>query len=376
MSFLDAERAQLDQLLPGLDSALAEHSLAELERPLSPAVALFRTSGGPGLLVPAENTGLGATPLQAVRVQRAIGARCPSLAVATTMHHFSVASLVEAAAHGAGFEWMLLEAIAGDRLLLASGFAEGRAGQSILKPAITAERRGDDIVLNGSKKPCSLAHSMDLLTASVALADQAGTRRLAVAIVPAKTDGVTVRPFWRSSVLAGAQSEEVVLTDVVLDRQMVVLTDVTADSGLDSLHVAGFLWFELLVTAGYLGAASGLVERVLQQGHGSAADRSAMVTELDAAMLSVEAVARAMADSEWTERLLVSALTARYAAQDAIARATRAALTALGGMAFISSDEGTYLASAATALAFHPPSRGRMAEAMCAALDGRPLQIS
>jgi len=163
---------------------------------------------------------------------------------------------------------------------------------------------------------------------------------------------------------------------VVLDSQMVVLTDVTADSVLDSLNVAGFLWFELLVTAGYLGAASGLVERVVQQGHGSAADRFAMVTELDAAMLSVEAVARAMADSQWTERLLVSALTARYAAQDAIARATRSALTALGGMAFISSDEGTYLASAATALAFHPPSRGRMAEALCAALDGRPLQIT
>ncbi|GAA3029699.1 hypothetical protein GCM10020000_02950 [Streptomyces olivoverticillatus] len=81
---------------------------------------------------------------------------------------------------------------------------------------------------------------------------------------------------------------------------------------------------------------------------GSAADRAALVTELDAAMLSVEAVAREMGDTtEWGDGLLVKALTVRYAAQDAIARATQAALAALGGMSFIGSDEGTYLASAA-----------------------------
>ncbi|UNO38554.1 acyl-CoA dehydrogenase family protein [Streptomyces sp. MST-110588] len=375
MSFLDVERSVLDTLLPGLDAALAQHPLMELEGPSSPAIPLFREANGPALLVPAQNTGIGATPLQAVRVQRALGARCPSLAVATTMHHFSVASLVETAKHGAGFEWMLLEAIANERMLLASGFAEGRTGQSILRPAITAERRGDKVVLNGSKKPCSLARSMDLLTASVTMKDEDGVERLAVAIVPAKAEGVSVRPFWRSTVLAGAESEEVVLTDVALDSQMVVLTDVTADSVLDSLNVAGFLWFELLMTAGYLGTAGALVERVLRHGGGSAADRAAMVTDLNASMLAVEAVAGAMADEEWSERLLVSALTARYAAQDAIARTTQAALAALGGMSFISSDEGTYLASAATGLNFHPPSRGRMAEPLCAALDGHPLRV-
>lgn len=376
MSFLDTERDVLERLLPGLDATLAAYPLAELERPGSPAIAAFRDAGGAALLVPEQNTGLGASPLEAVRLQRAVGARCPSLAVATTMHHFSVASLVETAKHGAGFEWMLLESIVGDRLLLASGFAEGRTGQSILRPAITAERRGDHVLLNGSKKPCSLAHSMDLLTASVTMTDEDGTERLAVAIVPAKTHGVSVRPFWRSSVLAGAESEEVVLADVELDPQLVVLTDVTAGSALDSLHIAGFLWFELLMAAGYLGTASALVERVLRHGGGSAADRAGLVTELDAAMLSVEAVAREMGDTtDWGETLLVRALTARYAAQDAIARATQAALAALGGMSFIGSDEGTYLASAAAGLNFHPPSRGRMAEALCAALDGQALRV-
>ncbi|WP_405747047.1 acyl-CoA/acyl-ACP dehydrogenase [Streptomyces sp. NBC_01525] len=376
MSFLDTEREVLERLLPGLDAALAGHPLATLERPGSPGVAAFRDAGGTALLVPGESSGIGTSPLEAVRLQRAVGARCPSLAVASTMHHFSVAGLVEATRHGGGFAWMLLEAVVNDRLLLASGFAEGRTGQSVLRPAITAERRGDHIVLNGSKKPCSLARSMDVLTASVTMTDEDGTERLAVAIVPATADGVSVRPFWGNSVLAGAESEEVVLTDVALDPQMVVTTDVTAGSALDALHIAGFLWFELLMTAGYLGTASALAERVLRRGGGSAADRATLVTELDAAMLAVEAVAREMGEATgWGEALLVRALTARYAAQDAIARATPVALAALGGMSFIGSDEGTYLASAATGLAFHPPSRGRTAEALCAAVDGQALRV-
>ena len=124
------ERHTLEALLPGLDAALADHGLEDLERPGGPGLAAFKASRGPALLVPAEHSGTGADPTQAIQVQRAIGARSPSLAVATTMHHFSVASLVEASRASSGFEWMLLEAVARDGLLMASGFAEGRPGQA------------------------------------------------------------------------------------------------------------------------------------------------------------------------------------------------------------------------------------------------------
>ncbi|MEU1409949.1 acyl-CoA dehydrogenase family protein [Streptomyces sp. NPDC005728] len=374
MRFMQSDRALLERYLPGLDAALAARPLAELESPNSLAIGLFREAGGPALLVPAANAGLGADPLDAVRVQRAIGSRCPSLAVATTMHHFSVASLIEAARTGTGLEGLLLEAIATDPLLVASGFAEGRTHQSILRPTIRAEHREGRIVLNGSKKPCSLSRSMDLLTASVMISDDDGRRRLGVAIVPTASEGISVRPFWHTSVLAGAESDEVVLSDVSLDPRMVVMTD-AADDQLDRVHLIGFLWFELLMTASYLGVASGLVERVLEQGKGTAVERAAMATELRAAMLALESVARAMADEDRTEAILADALMARYAAQDTIARITPTALAALGGMSFISSDEGTYLASAASALAFHPPARGQMADPLCDFLNGHTLRI-
>ncbi|GGQ66688.1 acyl-CoA dehydrogenase family protein [Kitasatospora griseola] len=375
MNFLHRERAELESLMPGLDQALARHPLAALEQTPSPAIEEFKIAGGPGLLVPAAHCGAGASALQAVRVQRAVGARCPSLAVATTMHHFSIAGLVEAAKYGNGLEGLLLEAIAKERMLVASGFAEGRPGQNILTPHITAERRGDRIVLNGSKMPCSLSRSMDLLTASVALTGPDGVERLAVALIPAASPGVTVRPFWGTPILAGAESDEVRLTDVELDPSMVVATEVTADAVPDALNVAGFLWFEVLLTAGYLGMASALVERVLQRQGGGEDDPTPYLVPVEAAMLAVEAVARAMADEDWDEALLVQALTARYAAQDAIARTTRACLAALGGMAFIGSPDGSYLASAAVGLTFHPPARTRMARPLREFLDGRALRI-
>ncbi|MDH6131071.1 alkylation response protein AidB-like acyl-CoA dehydrogenase [Kitasatospora sp. MAA4] len=375
MNFLHCERSALETFMPGLDAALARYPLEELERAPSPAIREFRAAGGPKLLVPAQNAGSGATALQAVRVQRAVGARCPSLAVATTMHHFSIAGLVQAATYGSGLEGLLLEAIARDGMLLASGFAEGNTGQNILRPHITAQRRGDRIVLNGSKMPCSLSRSMDLLTASVVLKDEDGVDRLAVALVPARTPGIEVRPFWGTPILAGAESDEVVLTEVEIDPQMLVLTDVTADGVPDALNVAGFLWFELLLTAGYLGVASALVERVLARPGGGGVDPTPFTVDVEAAMLAVEGVARAMEGEEWSDRLLVAALMARYAAQDAIARTTRTCLAALGGMAFIGSPEGSYLAAAAAGLTFHPPSRNRMAGPLRDFLDGRPLRI-
>jgi alkylation response protein AidB-like acyl-CoA dehydrogenase len=373
--FLQREREVLDALLPGLDKRLADEPLMQLEQPGGSGLTAFKECNGPALLVPADYAGIGASLLDAVRVQRAVGARSPSVAVGTTMHHFSVASLVAAAEQAPGFEWMLLEGVARERLLMASGFAEGRTGQGILSPAIRATQRGDTVVLDGAKKPCSLSGSMDLLTASFTLPDDDGTPQLAVALIPVRTPGLTVRPFWGSSVLAGAESDEVVLEDVEVPPQLIVRTATAAGQPLDHLQTVGFLWFELLMAASYLGAASALVERVLA-GTADAATRAGLVVEAEAAMLAIEGAARAVADGAADDIALAAALACRYSVQDSIGRITRIATEALGGMAFVSSPEVAYLGSACSALAFHPPSRSRMAEPLCAYYAGDPLRTA
>ena len=378
MEFMTQERATLESLLPGLDERLDGMPLAEREAGNGAAIQLFRESGGPGLLVPKEYDGLGATAIESLRTQRAIGARSPSLAVATTMHHFSTATLVELSNREQGLEWMLLQSIAEQRLLLASGFAEGVHGRGVLRPTMRARREHDVVVVSGVKKPCSLARTMDILTASIVIeGGSAGQEdELAIALISAKLPGIDVSPFWGTSVLAGAESEAVTLTEVAVEEDLVVSLGSATTPVLDALQTAGFLWFELLISASYLGAASALVERLLHSSGGDVTGRLAAATELEATMTALEGVARSLAEQDGADEcLLTRALLCRYAAQDSINRAVAIAVEQLGGMAFIRSDEVTYFAAASRALAFHPPARTRTAEAIVTALTGGELCI-
>jgi alkylation response protein AidB-like acyl-CoA dehydrogenase len=375
MRLLDDAREMLDELFPSFDKRLAEVPLATWEQPGGPGLAIFKEVGGPGLLVPQVHGGQGADLTAAVRVQRALGARSPSLAVASTMHHFSVASLVEISTATSGMEWMLLAAVARDNLLVASGFAEGRAGQSILSPGMTAVERDGMVVLNGSKKPCSLAESMDLLTASVTLPGPDGTPQLAVAMVPASTPGVSVRPFWNTPALAGAESHEVVLTDVQVPADLVVRTDLLDGDRLDHLQTVAFVWFELLMAASYLGAATALAERLLSAPRADVGAQARVAATTRAATLLLHGTAAAAGAGNIDEQHLADALVCRYAVQDAISVVLDLGVEALGGMAFIASPEVAYLAGACRALAFHPPGRQRMAGPLRDYFTGAPLRI-
>jgi alkylation response protein AidB-like acyl-CoA dehydrogenase len=377
MSYLERERATLRKLLQGLDERLAAEPLMSLERPGSPGISAFRECQGPGLLVPAAHSGCGATALEAIRVQRAVGARSPSLAVATTMHHFSMASLVALSETSGGFEWMLMEAVATGGKLLASGFAEGRPEASILEPTMTAVATPDGLRVSGVKRPCSLSRSMDLLTASVLVPRESGEgEQLAVVMIPADAAGVGVSPFWGSFALAGAESDQVTVDDVLVPYELVVRTDVPPGQALDEIQVAGFVWFELLISASYLGVASALVERVLGSGRVPAAAWIRLVGETEAAMAGLESIARRLPAEGRDTGLLADALFVRYAVQDAIARTVPAAVELLGGVRFISADDVGYLACCCNGLGLHPPSRGKMAEPLARYLAGEALTVA
>ncbi|MFD0381645.1 acyl-CoA dehydrogenase family protein [Streptomyces stramineus] len=142
MKFQQLDRDACERLLPGLADRLAAVPFDRLESPRSPAIALFRDHGGTNLLVPRAYGGIGASALEAVRVVRALASLAPSLAVATAMHHFSVGMLFSIGplyAHNSTFRTAVLDVIAKNRSLIASGFAEGRSGRGILSP--TAEAR-------------------------------------------------------------------------------------------------------------------------------------------------------------------------------------------------------------------------------------------
>jgi alkylation response protein AidB-like acyl-CoA dehydrogenase len=366
----------LEQYLPGLDATLAEMPLAELESRETRGIAAFREAGGLGLLVPEEHRGRGCGPVDGIQVQRAIGARSPSLAVAATMHHFSAATMLELWKIEHGLEWMLLQAVGEGKLMLASGFAEGVRGQGVLTPTMRGRREDGKILISGTKKPCSLSRSMDLLTASVVVADGAGPEEeFGVALIPANASGIEVTSFWGASTLGGAESDAVTLHDVSIDEEQLVTMGRADASELDHLETAGFLWFTLLITASYLGMASALVERVLAAAKTDASSRLTAAMELEAAMASLEAIAFRLQGGEATADLLTRALLCRYASQDAINRAVASSVEQLGGMAFIRSDDVNCFAGASRALAFHPPARSKNNELLAGVLTGKELVI-
>jgi alkylation response protein AidB-like acyl-CoA dehydrogenase len=372
MKFLDTERDVLEGLLPGLDDALSALPLMAMECPDNPAIEVFRRHGGPGLLIPKAFGGSGATPLQALRAQRAIGARAPSLAVASNMHHLTIASLIEIDPQDPEMERDLLEQVAREKLIIASGFAEGRPGGSIQTSGLAVAPCPGGFLVNGSKRPCSLSRSMDLLSISMPPPEDMDAG-LAAVIIPAETPGIEWRRFWNSPILAGAESDEIVLTNVFVPTE--ALFPLGGSGRSNAVQDRGFLWFELMIAGAYLGIASRLAEMVLLQDRASAADRVRLAVDLEGAMSALEGVARAMEAGERRNRDLARMMMVRYAVQDAIERATNLAVEALGGVAFITSGDVGYLLAASRGLGLHPPARAATSHRLAAHIAGAEFVV-
>jgi alkylation response protein AidB-like acyl-CoA dehydrogenase len=376
---LDLARSVCERFHPGLLKELDQIPYTDRERPGSPVIDLFRIHGGVGLLIPEEYGGHGADAMDALRVQLALGAVSPSLVAAVSMHHFTVAMLYSLAVKEGRLtdeQTALLRRIVPDQQVMASGWAEGRTAQNILKPAVTARPVRDGFLLTGAKKPCSLSRSMSLLTASVAIHGDDGEPELALALVPADAPGLTVHPYWGNDLLAGAESDEVRLEDVFVPAGMVVRAGADDPHRLDDLQSAGFVWFEMLISAGYAGGALALVEQVLERERGSVAERASLAVDMEAAVALLEGVARATGPEPGDEESVARVLVARYAVQNALPDIASRALELLGGLDFISGSGPAQAAAALRALAFHPPSRAAAAEPLLRWFDGGELVLA
>lgn len=370
LNFLSREFELVESLTPGLLAELDAIPFSQKESRENPTLEIFRRANGPSLIIPEAYGGMGTRPVEAIRFQRAIAASAPSLALATNMHHFTVALLTEFAVNSPQIRH-LLRNTAESCLYLASGFAEGVTAQSTLMPKMIAQRSEMGYVINGSKKPCSLSHSMDILTASVGIQCPNCGPRFGVAIVPANTVGLTVEPFWSSPILAGSESDEVILHDVSVEPQNMFLPGDEIDFA--AMQAGSFIWFQILTTSCYLGIGSALMTQLIQSGKGSSQERIEVACELEGAMAMLEGVAYSFQIGERGEALVTRSLFVRYAVQQALTRMAGHAAEMLGGMAFMSSDNIAYLISAVRCLAFHPPSRTAISASLDKYLCGEPF---
>ncbi|GGZ38765.1 oxidoreductase [Streptomyces inusitatus] len=379
-AFTEADAAFTDALLPGLVTQLEGIGLMELEGEGSPVLDLFRKAKGPGLLIPARHGGHGLDCRDALRVQSALATLSPSLGVGTMMHHLAVVSFVEYLRVHVGDDapqWALLASVAQRDHLLASASSEARRGSDALVPRTTATRQEDGgYVLDGSKKPCSLARSMDILTSSVLVRsddEQDGT--VALAVIPAAIEGVGVRPFWHSPVLVAAESEEVVLDQVHIPAAMVIPGG-RPERGMDELQVRAWTWFEVLACGTYLGTAQSLFDRAASAPRVDRRALGELAAELFVCRSACERAAATFDSGVAAETAMTEALLARLYVEERLPDLCARIAKLLGGLAFVTGPEVAYLVSASRALAFHPPRGVSSAEALGERFTGAPLDLS
>jgi alkylation response protein AidB-like acyl-CoA dehydrogenase len=378
-NFLKTERALLEQFLPGLDAALKEIPLNVLEGRENPSIKMLREARGPALLIPKQFGGLGASAPEGLRVMRAVASRSPSLGIAYTMHNFSVSTMVEWAMSGEQsaeeLGAFILSSLAENSMYLASGFAEGRSGAKPLEMTMKARRAPDGgWLITGRKKPCSLTYSMDFLTCGVSAETTGGVWSRGIGLVPADSEGIERKPFWKSNVMGGAESDEIILTDVHVPEDFVFVPETSAV--LDPVEVTGYIWLQLALTSNYLGAVSNLVLRLLESGKGAPEERGLVAAQIEAQAAAVDGLAYALQAGENRDRLLTQALSVRFTAQGIIETVAMRCAELLGGIAFIGSTEVAYLLCACRALAFHPPSRMQATRALDEYARGGVLDVS
>lgn len=372
MTYLDQSRDTVEALTPGLLAALTDIEFATREQAGSPALELFRRHRGGQLLLPREFGGLEADACTAIRFQVGLGRVAPSVAVGTTMHQYKVV-MIERLLEGAARKHML-EGFGEHKWLVASCGAESGYEKTMFKPSVEVEVLADAVRVTGVKRPCSLSASMDLL--STMISGPAGTRfadEILNVLIPAEDPGISRHPFWGSPIFAGAENGEVRFTNIVVPDAHIIRCGTAARP--DPAMRLCFVWFELLITAAYLGIASELVGRALERTKVSASLRARLASELELCGSALEGLGIQLGAGEVSEALLARTLQVRYAVQDAIERMSGGGFEALGGSEFQKDGEIAYRLAACRCLAFHPPQRDAMASSLIQYFAGAPLEL-
>lgn len=367
--FMYEARTTLEQYAPGLDKYLADLGLEEIEHMEPRRLAdIIRQYQLPGLWIPQSLGGKGISAYDGIRIQRAIGSRAPSMALMLTMHNFTIsfcnglAEVVPACAD-------MLRQTAQHNLLVASAFAEGRYGAGILDSTMYAVRESaGSYRINGSKKPCSMTHCMDIITLGIAEKNPDGSKRTGMAILPANLPGITRHQFWNTPVLAAADSHELRFQDVQISEDQVLLAsgnDPETEQIIAGAEITGLCWFEIVATASYLGIVSGLAEKSLMNDKVDACERAKLGGELECAQAALDGAVRIMETAEVEQSLLAKILVIRFGVQRQIEQNAMLGAELAGGLNFVCDSNMALLLCASRCLAFHPISR-KAAEPMLA----------
>ena len=336
--------------LPELADKLEALGLLAAEDPATSVVGLWKENDGPRLTAPKDLGGLGATCVETLELQRGIGYLSPSLAAASTMHHLSVAGLADFAETADEETVGLIKSLIENRTVFASGFSEGTISGSVFRPTMGATPADGGYTVSGSKKPCSLADSMDCVMASVLLDD---TGQRAITLIWNGSPGLSVAPLWTSSPLSAAQTHEVIFQDVFVPNDLMIVSDVADPDGRN--EKSGYVLFGLIITAGYIGAATRLALKLANRADFSEADFVELFSPVEGVWRALRMIAKRYDAGDRSDDLFADLLWIRLGLRDQLQTAVARLVSRVGGVAFATDPEVAYLSSCISAYSFHPP---------------------
>ncbi|MCW2749937.1 MAG: ydbM [Aeromicrobium sp.] len=336
--------------LPNLASKLEELGLIGAEDPTAGVVDLWKEHDGPRLTAPTDLGGLGATCVETLEVQRGVGYLSPSLAAASTMHYLSVAGLADFATTTDEATVGLIKTLIENRTIFASGFSEGTISGSVFRPTMAANPTNGGYTLTGRKKPCSLAESMDCVMASVLLQD---TGQRAITLIWRDSPGLSVAPLWTSSVLAGAQTHEVIFQDVFVPNELMMVSDIEDPDGRN--EKSGYVLFGLIITAGYIGAATRLALKPANRPGFTESDFVELFSPIEGVWRAMLMIAERYDAGDRSDALFADLLWIRLGLRDQLQTSIARLVSRVGGVAFATDPEIAYLCSCISAYSFHPP---------------------
>jgi alkylation response protein AidB-like acyl-CoA dehydrogenase len=342
--------AAVRRYLPDLADKLEELGLMAAENPISDVIELWKEHDGPRLTAPEDLGGLGANCVETVELQRGIGYLSPSLAAASTMHYLSVAGLVDFAATADETTLGLVKGLIEQRTIFASGFSEGTISGSVFHPTMTAEPADGGYTVTGRKKPCSLADSMDCIMASVLLDD---TGQRAIMLIWNGSPGLSVAPLWTSSALGAAQTREVIFENVFVPSDLSMVSDVEDPDGRN--EKSGYVLFGLIITAGYIGAATRLALKLADRRDFTESDFVELFSPIEGVWRAMTMIAARYDAGDRSDALFADLLWIRLGLRDQLQTSVARLIARIGGVAFATDPEVAYLVGSLSAYSFHPP---------------------
>jgi alkylation response protein AidB-like acyl-CoA dehydrogenase len=353
-------------------------------------LTVLRHIGWPGLAVPKKFGGHGANLLECCAVQRKLGGADPGLAIAGSMHLGSVGVWCEHYRDHFDMSWVFMEAVATQKLIVASAIAEPTLGGSVTRSTLRAKRVEGGWEVSGRKSPLSFTAYADLITLQMQTEATDNTpSEVLVALVPRTLPGISAQLTWDTMGMRGSGSDTLVLDRCVIPDQLIVFSG--APGVEEDSMIAGIIWFCLVITATYLGLAEsalGICRDLLNRMQIShlGASRSQLpsfqgvIGEQIGALLTLDSacagLAKQMDERTNPQLLLAPVLALKQHAVRVIPEILGAFTEACGGISYARSIKLEQFWRDAQAIRFHPPTPipvaqylGRRALGIPASLD-------